>query len=38
MLLTFISGMWLGAGIVMAFWAGAIWNERSMAKERRDGN
>lgn len=34
MLLTFIGGMWLGAGIVMAFWAGAIIQERGISKVR----
>ena len=34
MLLTFISGMWLGAGIVMAFWVGAIVQERGISRGR----
>ena len=34
MLLTFIGGMWLGALIVMAFWAGAIIQERGISRER----
>lgn len=36
MLLTFIGGMWLGALIVMAFWAGSIIQERGLCKERHD--
>ena len=34
-MLTFIGGMWLGAGIVLAFWAWSIVQEREL-KERHD--
>jgi hypothetical protein len=33
-MLTFICGMWTGAGIVLAFWAGAIVQERGISRGR----